>query len=74
MEAILAIIELIQLPAIVLGIIALVGLLLQRRSTGDVINGTTKTVLGMLIIGIGIGALVEALEGIQAMCDTAIPK
>lgn len=74
MEAILAIIELIQLPAIVLGIIALVGLLLQRRSTGDVINGTTKTVLGMLIIGIGIGALVEALEGIQAMFDTAIPK
>jgi ascorbate PTS system EIIC component len=74
MEVILAIIELIQLPAIVLGIIALVGLLLQRRSTGDVINGTTKTVLGMLIIGIGIGALVEALEGIQAMFDTAIPK
>lgn len=74
MEFILAIIELIQLPAIVLGIIALVGLLLQRRPTGDVINGTTKTVLGMLIIGIGIGALVEALEGIQAMFNTAIPR
>lgn len=74
MEILLAVVELIQLPAIVLGLIALIGLLIQRKTSGEVINGTTKTVLGMLIIGIGIGALVNALEDIQAMFQTAIPE
>jgi PTS system ascorbate-specific IIC component len=69
----MAVIELIQLPAMVLGAIALVGLLIQRRSSGEVINGTVKTILGMLIIGVGIGALVTALEGIQAMFETGLP-
>ncbi|TCJ15611.1 PTS ascorbate transporter subunit IIC [Rubrobacter taiwanensis] len=74
MEIIFAVIELIQLPAIVLGLIALIGLLIQRRPGGEVINGTVKTVLGMLIIGVGIGALVNALDGIQAMFQTGIPE
>lgn len=74
MEILRTIVELVQLPAIVLGLIALIGLLLQRRSAGEVASGTIKTVLGMLIITVGIGALVEALEGIQAMFETGIPK
>jgi PTS system ascorbate-specific IIC component len=74
MEILLTLVELIQLPAIVLGLIALIGLLLQRKSAGEVASGTIKTVLGMLIITIGIGALVEALEGIQAMFETGLPK
>ena len=74
MEILLTLVELIQLPAIVLGFIALIGLLLQRKSAGEVASGTIKTVLGMLIITIGIGALVEALEGIQAMFETGLPK
>lgn len=74
MDVILAVIELIKVPAVIIGLIALVGLLMQRKPVGDVVNGTLKTVLGMLIIGVGIGALVNALIGIQAMFDTGIPK
>jgi ascorbate PTS system EIIC component len=73
MEIIFFIIELLQLPAIVLGLIALVGLLIQRKRRTEVINGTVKTVLGLLIMGIGIGAIITALLPIQDMFETGIP-
>jgi PTS system ascorbate-specific IIC component len=67
------ILELITLPAFVLGLIALIGLLIQRKSAGDVIMGTLKTSLGMLIMGIGIGALINALIPIQALFEAGVP-
>jgi len=67
------IVQLFQLPAIVLGLIAFIGLLIQRRPLGEVISGTIKTVLGMLIITIGIGALINALIPIQQMFEAGIP-
>jgi len=66
-------IELIKLPAVVLGLIAMVGLILQRKPFGDVLVGTIKTVLGLLIMSIGIGALINALVPIQSMFETGIP-
>ncbi|MGQ9494127.1 MAG: PTS ascorbate transporter subunit IIC [Anaerolineae bacterium] len=63
--------ELIRTPAAILGLIALVGLLIQRKSAGEVISGTLKTVLGVLIINVGIGALINALVPIQSMFTKA---
>jgi PTS system ascorbate-specific IIC component len=68
------IISLVTLPAFVLGLIALIGLLIQRRPVGEVIIGTLKTILGLLIMGIGIGALITALIPIQAMFEAGIPS
>jgi PTS system ascorbate-specific IIC component len=65
--------QLITLPAVVLGLIALIGLLIQRKSAGDILVGTLKTMLGMLIMGVGIGALINALIPIQAMFEAGIP-
>ncbi|MBC7264751.1 MAG: PTS ascorbate transporter subunit IIC [Chloroflexi bacterium] len=59
--------ELIRLPAVILGLIALVGLLIQRKTAGEVISGVLKTVLGVLIMIVGIGALINALVPIQQM-------
>nr|HPJ76506.1 PTS transporter subunit IIC [Clostridia bacterium] len=59
-----ALLSLITLPAIVLGFIALIGLLLQKKSAGDVFKGTLKTILGQLILAVGIGALINALSPI----------
>ena len=73
MEFIFFVIELLQLPSIILGLIALVGLLIQRKPRTEVINGTVKTVLGLLIMGIGIGAIVQALEPIQQMFEFGVP-
>ncbi len=63
--------QLIQTPAVVLGLIALVGLLVQRKSAGEVISGTLKTVLGVLIMSVGVGALINALIPIEQMFTQA---
>ncbi|MFV0380828.1 MAG: PTS ascorbate transporter subunit IIC [Breznakia sp.] len=41
--------------ALIVGLIALVGLILQRKSTTDVISGTAKTIIGFMIFNIGSG-------------------
>lgn len=73
MDFIAFIIALIKLPAFVLGLIAMVGLLVQRKPFGDVLSGTIKTVLGLLIMSVGIGALITALIPIQSMFELGIP-
>ena len=67
------ILALVKLPAIVLGLIALVGLVAQRKPASDVLVGTVKTILGLLIMSVGIGALINALIPIQAMFEKGIP-
>lgn len=73
MQIIMTIIELLQMPAIILGLIALIGLLVQGAPRSQVVTGTIKTVLSLLIISVGIGALINALVPIQSMFDTGIP-
>ncbi len=67
------ILQLVKLPAFVLGLIALTGLMIQRKTTGEVLAGTIKTVLGLLIMSVGIGALITSLIPIQAMFEQGIP-
>jgi PTS system ascorbate-specific IIC component len=55
-------------------VIALVGLLIQKKPAGEVISGTFKTILGLLILSIGIGALINALVPIQQMFEAGIPS
>ncbi len=54
-------INLLQTPAIVLGLVALIGLVLQKKKANQVFTGTLKTVLGLLILGGGSGLIVESL-------------
>ncbi len=67
-------IQLIQIPAVVLGLISLVGLVVQRKTAGEVLSGTFKTILGLLIMSVGIGALINALVPIQNMFQAGIPS
>lgn len=53
--------SLFEIPAIVLGFVALLGLLIQKKSASDVIKGTTKTILGLLILAAGSSVIVNAL-------------
>jgi ascorbate PTS system EIIC component len=66
-------VELLQLPAVILAFIAMVGLLAQKATSGQVVTGTVKTGLSMLIIGGGIGVLLQALGPIQQMFETGLP-
>jgi len=63
--------ELITTPAVILGLMALVGLIIQRKSAGEVISGTLKTILGLLIMSVGVGALINALVPIEKMFTQA---
>lgn len=53
--------------SLLVGLFALIGLLLQRKSAGEVFTGTVKTIVGMLIFGVGAGAAVAALGNFQAL-------
>lgn len=54
-------------PAILIGLIVLLGLVVQRKDTSQVMSGTFKAILGFLIINIGAGAIVNALLVFQPM-------
>lgn len=53
--------------AILVGLFALIGLLLQKKTAGEVFSGTVKTIVGMLIFSIGAGAAVASLDSFQAL-------
>ncbi len=65
-------VELIAMPAVVLGIIALIGLIAQGKKVQAIVLGTVKTVLGVLIMNLGIDGVIGAIEPIQQMYEEGI--
>lgn len=59
--------EILSQPALLLGLIVLVGLVALRRPVGEIIGGTLKAILGFVILGIGAGAVVGALTPLGIM-------
>ena len=48
--------------SIILGLVALVGLLLQKKPATSIISGVIKTIVGVIIIGAGAGVLVGGIN------------
>ena len=63
--------DILGTPAILLGIFALIGLLLQKKDVATVVSGTLKTIMGFIIIGAGAGVIIAALEIFSKMFDQA---
>lgn len=55
------ILNIIKTPAMVLAIVALVGLLVQKKPAGEVFSGTVKTALGMLVLSAGSSLIVTEI-------------
>lgn len=55
-------VDILKVPAILVGLIALVGLLAQKKAFPDVVKGTIKTVLGFIVLGGGAALLLTSLE------------
>lgn len=53
-------------PALLLGIIAFLGLLLQKKPAEDLLSGTIKVMIGLILMSLGAGIFVEAVLGYQA--------
>lgn len=60
-----------QVP-ILIGLIALIGLLLQRKPAEDVIGGTLRAAIGVVIMTIGIDVFVGGLASFQAVVSSAV--
>jgi ascorbate PTS system EIIC component len=56
---------------LLLGLIALIGLLLQKKSFSDTVMGTIKTIVGYLILNNGAGILVGAILALQPIMEAA---
>lgn len=55
------ILDILSVPAILVGLVALVGLIAQKKSTADTIKGTIKTIMGFLVLSGGAGIVVGSL-------------
>ncbi|CAM3888265.1 MULTISPECIES: PTS ascorbate transporter subunit IIC [Paenibacillus] len=54
-------------PAVLLGFIVLLGLLLQKQSASQIVSGTFKAIIGFLIISAGSDVIVKALNVFEPM-------
>lgn len=53
-------------PPILLGLIAAIGLIVQRKSLADIVKGTVMTAFGMVILDAGVGMLVGSIVPINS--------
>ncbi len=55
-------VDVLKVPSILVGLVALFGLVAQKKSLPDVIKGTIKTILGFLVLSGGSAVLVGSLS------------
>jgi ascorbate PTS system EIIC component len=61
------IISLLSTPAVLLGVVACLGLILQKKSATEVFTGASKTLIGFLVFGIGAGAMTGSLQNFNKL-------
>ncbi|WP_210469874.1 PTS ascorbate transporter subunit IIC [Sporosarcina sp. 6E9] len=64
-------VDILSQPAILVALIALIGLIAQRKNISDTLKGTTKTFVGFLVIAAGAGILQGSLAPFGAMFEHA---
>lgn len=48
-----------------LGLVAMIGLILQKKKATEVIDGVVKTVIGLLVLSVGSATLLGAMNPIM---------
>ncbi|MGH2401814.1 MAG: PTS transporter subunit IIC, partial [Candidatus Limnocylindria bacterium] len=54
-------------PAYLVGLMTAIALIASRKSLGDIVGGALKATLGFIILGIGAGAVIGALNPLGAL-------
>ena len=62
-------VSLLSNPAVILGIVAFIGLVAQHKSGTDVFKGTMKTIIGFLIFSVGASTMTGALQNFNTMFE-----
>ncbi|GAA3608765.1 MAG: PTS ascorbate transporter subunit IIC [Gibbsiella quercinecans] len=70
-ETLKFVVDILKVPSVLVGIIALIGLLAQRKSFSDIVKGTVKTILGFIVLGGGATVLVSSLNPLGGMFEHA---
>ncbi|WP_010580264.1 PTS ascorbate transporter subunit IIC [Liquorilactobacillus vini] len=65
-------VSIVTQPAILVGLIAMIGLMLQKKSLTTVIQGTIKTAVGFLVLIGGSGILQDSLDPFAKMFKFAL--
>ncbi|MFQ1017541.1 PTS ascorbate transporter subunit IIC [Gilliamella sp. Occ3-1] len=68
-EIIKFIVDILKTPAILVGFIAMAGLIVQRKSFADTVKGTVKTILGFLVLSGGANVLISAITPLGIMFE-----
>ena len=63
----MVLVDIFRQPAAIIGLIALIGLTLQRKSFSDSMKGTVKSFIGFLVLASGAGIVDTALKPFGAM-------
>ncbi|CUH97689.1 putative membrane protein [Propionispora sp. 2/2-37] len=61
------ILDILSVPAVLVGIISMIGLIALKKSGPDIVKGSVKTVLGFLVLSGGAGIVVGALSSFGIM-------
>lgn len=61
--------DILSSPAILIGFVALIGLMMQKKTSSDVIRGSIKTILGFVVLGGGAGILVAAVTPMGVLME-----
>jgi PTS system ascorbate-specific IIC component len=69
MKIVEILIQFISKPAILLGLITLVGCLALKKPIGAVIVSTVKTILGFLLLNAGAGILITAIQPLNQLLE-----
>lgn len=65
------VLDILSQPAVLVAAIALIGLLIQKKSSAEIIKGTTKTFLGFIVLSAGASVLVGSLDPFGKMFQEA---
>ena len=71
MAAFIFIQEILSTPAVLVALIAWVGLILQKKPISDVVRGTIKSFLGFIVLSAGADVVVAGLEPFGEMFQVA---
>ena len=62
-------VSLLSNPAVILGIVAFIGLVAQHKSGTEVFKGTMKTIIGFLIFNVGASTMTGTLQNFNVMFE-----
>lgn len=60
-------VQLLSTPAVMIGLLALIGLIVQKKPTTDVIKGTVKTIMGFVLISSGAGIVISSITPLNEL-------